>query len=214
MPIHPTSRTIALAATCAALLAVSAASAAPAASPSLMATPRTVVYGAGEIVLTGVVPSKRAGEAVTILSQACRFTEPAAIATVTTRAGGAFRFRIQPMLNTSFRVRWKTSTSAAVRIGVRPVLDVRRIRAGRYRVQVATTNPVFLDGKVVSLQRKAGARWVTIKRARLSKASTETAITVLSAATMDVRTTGTLRAVLPAAQAGCYLGGASATIGA
>lgn len=194
------------------LALAAAAAAAPTAGPTLRATPATIVYGKGDTVLTGVVASRKAGEEVTILSQACRFTEPAPVATVRTTAGGAFRFRIQPMLNTTFRARTAAGTSAAVRIGVKPIVLLSRVRAGRYRIEVQTTNPVFLDGKLVTLQRKAGARWVPLARVKLAKASAETAITVLSAATVSVRATGVLRAVLPAAQAGCYLGAASAEI--
>jgi hypothetical protein len=191
-----------------------AATAATSAPPSLAVKPGVVEYGKGEVVLSGVVPSKRAGEQVTILSQACRFTEPAPIGTATTRAGGAFRYPVQPMLNTSFRVRTDAGTSGAVRVGVKPIVLLTRVRAGRYRVEVQTTNPVFLDGKLVTLQRKSGARWVPLKRAKLAKASGETAITVLSAATIAVKATGVLRAVLPPAQAGCYLGAASAEVAA
>jgi len=208
-----TSRTLALAAATIAVL-VPASSAAQKIAPSLTATPATIEFGKGDIMLSGVVPSKRAGEPLSILSQACLFTEPAEIATVTTRAGGAFRFRVQPMLNTSFSVRWNDSVSAAVRVGVRPVVALRRIANGRYRVEVSTTNPVFLNGKTVELQRAVGKRWVTVKRAPLAKASPETAIRVLSAVTISARVTGTVRAKLPQAQAGCYLGATSGSIGA
>jgi hypothetical protein len=118
------------------------------------------------------------------------------------------------MLNTSFRARTAAGTSAAVRVGVKPIVLLTRLRAGRYRVEVQTTNPVFLDGKQVTLQRKSGARWTPLARVKLKKASGETAITVLSAATISVKATGLLRAVLPPAQAGCYLGAASAEVAA
>lgn len=196
------------------LTLAAAATAAPSAGPTLKATPATIEYGKGEIVLSGVVAGKRAGEEVTILSQACRFTEPAPIATVKTKAGGAFTFRVQPMLNTSFRARTDAGTSAAVRIGVKPIVSVRRIRANRFRIEIQTTNPVFLDGRTAVLQRKVGARWVVVKSVKLVKASPETAITVLSAATFTATATGVVRAVLPAAQAGCYLGAVSAEIAA
>ena len=205
-------RQIAFLAACAAVLAAPVSLAAPTASPSLTMTPRVLDFGKGEIVLAGAIPSKRAGEEVAILSQPCRFTEPAEIGKVTTKAGGAFRFRVQPMLNTRFRVRWNKSVSGALGVGVRPLVELKRLAQGRYRVAVTTTNPVFLNGKLVELQRSAGGRWVTVKRAPLAKASPETAITVISAATISARTTGLLRARLPAAQAECYLGATSSTI--
>lgn len=180
-------------------------------APTLSISPATLVYGKGEVVLSGVVSSRKAGQEVTILSQPCRFTEPAAIATVRSGAGGAFRFRVQPMLNTRFRVRAAGVASRAVDVRVRPVVDLRRIGAGRYRVVVSTTNPVFLDGRPVLLQRAVGTRWVTVKRALLQKASAETLVTVLSAATISVKTTGTLRAMVPAASGSCYFGASSDT---
>jgi hypothetical protein len=205
-------RTVAL--VFAALLAAPASTAAPAAAPSLSVTPGTIEYGKGDIVLTGVVPSKRGGEIVTVLSQPCRFTEPAAIGTTRTGAGGVFRYRVQPMLNTSFHVRSADAASRAVRVGVKPIVELRKVGAGRYRIQVATTNPVFLAGKHVVLERAVGKRWVPVKRATLAKASPETAITVLSAATVSAKTTGLLRASLPASAGTCYLAAKSAPTGA
>jgi hypothetical protein len=196
------------------VVAIAGVLAAPAsaAAPSLAVTPRVIQYGTGEIVLSGVVSSKRAGETVAILSQPCRFTELSEIGRVQSRAGGEFRYRVQPMLNTIFRVQSSNGVSSRVKVGVRPVIRLTRAAAGRYRVQVSTTNPVFLNGKQVVLQRLAGNRWVAVKRARLVKASPETAITVISAVTIPARVRGTLRVVLPVAQAGCYLGATSNTL--
>jgi hypothetical protein len=202
-----------------ATLAAFAATASPAAlvradAPTLAVAPATLVYGKSGVVLSGVVASRKAGEEVTILSQPCRFTEPSAIATVRSTAGGAFRFRVQPMLNTTFRVRAEGAASRPVNVRVRPVVELKRLRAGRYRAVVSTTNPVFLDGRPVLLQRASGKRWVTIKRATLAKASSETEITVLSAATFAVKTTGKLRATVPMTAGSCYLGASSPTLAA
>lgn len=199
-----------------AALAATATPAAPlrADAPTLAAAPATLVYGKGGVVLSGVVSSRKAGEEVTILSQPCRFTEPAAIATVRSGPGGAFRFRVQPMLNTTFRVRAEGAVSRAANVRVRPVVALERLRAGRYRAVISTTNPVFLNGRPVLLQRASGTRWVTIKRALLAKASAETAITVLSAATFAVKTSGKLRATVPPTAGSCYLGASSPTLAA
>jgi hypothetical protein len=199
-----------------AALAATAGSAAPlrANAPTLTVAPATIDYGKGGVLLSGVVASRKAGEEVTILSQPCRFTEPAAIATVRTGSGGTFRFRVQPTLNTSFRARAEGAASRAVNVRVRPIVDLKRLRAGRYRAIVSTTNPVFLAGRPVLLQKASGARWVTIKRAVLAKASAETEITVLSAATFAVKATGKLRATLPPTTGSCYLGASSPTVAA
>lgn len=196
-------------------LAATATQAAPlrANAPTLAVTPATLDYGKGDVVLSGVVASRQAGEEVTILSQPCRFTEPSTIATVRSGRGGAFRFRVQPMLNTSFRVR-AGGTSRAVNVRVRPAVELKRIRAGRYQVVVSTTNPVFLNGRPVLLQRASGKRWVTITRAVLARASRETEITVLSAATFSVKATGKLRATVPPTTGSCYVGASSPTLAA
>jgi hypothetical protein len=194
------------------LLVVPASVAAPAAVPSLAVAPGLVEYGRGEIVLSGIVPSKRAGEKVSILSLPCRFTEYAEIGTTTTRAGGEYRYRLQPMLNTRFRIRAGSAASRAVAVSVTPVVEVEKVGRGRYRVKVSTTNPVFQDGSSVLLQRAVGAGWVTAGRGTLKKASPETAITVESAVIIAAKLTGQVRAVLPAAQSKCYLAGTSKPI--
>lgn len=205
-------RVCVLAAATATLFAVPASAAAPSTAPSLAVDPATLEYGRGEIILSGVVPSKRAGETVSILSLPCRFTEYAEIGTTTTRAGGAYRYRLQPMLNSRFRVRSDAGTSRAVNVKVSPVVELEKLARGRYRVNVSTTNPVFQHGSRVLLQRLAGNAWVTVKRGTLKKASPETAITVESAVTIAARVTGKIRAVLPAAQAKCYVAGTSRSI--
>jgi hypothetical protein len=205
-------RRILVVAASAALLAVPASTAAPAAGPSLAVTPGHVQYGLGDILLSGVVPSKRAGETVSILSLPCRISEYAEIGTTTTLAGGKYRYRLQPMLNTRFRVRSGTATGPAVNVSVVPLVEVEKVGPGRYRVKVSTTNPVFQTGSRVQLQRSAGQGWVTIKTAALKKASPETAITVESAVTIAASVTGSVRAVLPAAQAKCYAAGTSKPI--
>ena len=201
-------RTVALLVT--SLLAAPASTAAPTAAPSLAVSPATIEYGKGDVVLSGAIPSKRAGEIVAILSQPCRFTEPAEIGSTRTGAGGIFKYRVQPMLNTTFRARSADAGSRTVRVGVRPVVELRKVGAGRYRIQVATTNPVFLDGKRVVLERAQGKRWVPVKRGTLAKASPETAITVLSAVTVSAKVSGRLRATLPASAGTCYLAAKSA----
>jgi hypothetical protein len=195
----------------AAVVVTAAAPAAARSTASFLSIDRKQVeYGQTQVALSGTIPSKRAGETVYILSQACLFTEPAEIATVKTKAGGAYVFRLEPMLNTTFRVRVGSARSAAVKVAVRPRVAVRKLRAGVYRVEVSTTNPVFLAGSPVHLQRQVGGRWATAKSAKLVKASPETAITVVSAATIRASVSGQVRAVVPATR--CYLAGTSAPI--
>lgn len=194
--------------------AADAATAGSAAAPTLEIAPRTVAYGSGDVVLTGVVPSRSAGERVSILAHACLFTEAAEIATVRTSKRGAYRFKIRPMLNTTFSVRWNGTASRAVKVAVSPAITVSRVAAGRYRIEVATTNGVFQDGRRVVLQRLVGSRWATVTAGVLERASGETQITVLSAVVVSasVPKGSKLRALLPSRQARCYRGAASTAI--
>lgn len=194
--------------------AADAATGASRATPTLQITPRTVAYGSASVVLSGAVPSRRAGESVTILAHACRFTEAAEIATVRTSKGGAFRYKIRPMLNTSFAVRWNEAASRSVRVTVEPTIVLSRVGAGRYRIEVATTNGVFQDGRQVLLQRSVGGRWTKVAAGTLERASGETQITVLSAVVLsaNVPKGSKLRALLPNGQARCYRGGTSPEI--
>lgn len=184
---------------------------------TLQVTPRTIVYGDKPVVLTGIVPSRRAGEQVSILSHVpCRFRHAAEIATVQTGPGGSFRYRIRPTLNTAFQVRTGGTASAKISVGVQPAIALRRLRAGRFQVDVTTTNPLFLDGKRVLFQRLVGRRWVTVKRVVLKKSGPELAITSQSSATFSARVPSgsQVRVFLPLAQAPCYRAAASAPISA
>lgn len=197
-----------------AAFAPAALGSADATRPTLTITPKTVAYGTGSVLLSGTVPSGKAGEVVSIMAKACLFTEAAEIGTVRTKKGGAFRYAVQPMLNTAFSARWNNATSSSVSVGVTPAVSVKPSGAGRYRIEVATTNPVFQDGRRVVLQRAAGSRWANVASGTLEKASPETAITVVSAAVVSAQVPkgSRLRAVLSGAQARCYRTGTSAEI--
>lgn len=185
-----------------------------AAAPTLTITPRNVVYGVGQVTLAGRVPGAAAGETVRIMSQACRFTEPTEIGTAVTTTGGAFRYRIQPLLNTAFSVRTDGGASPAVRVRVKPLIALKRVAGGRFRIEVSTTNGMFLNGRRVVIERAARRGWARVAQATLKKASPETAITVISAATVRARVAaGTrLRARLPQSQATCYTAVASSAV--
>jgi hypothetical protein len=182
--------------------------------PTLGLDSGSVLYGVDTgVTLRGTVPSKRAGQTVMLLSRPCGFTDASRVATLKTGTGGAYEFRIQPGLNTAFSARWKGMTSKAARVNVRPLTALRRVSPGHYRVDVSTTNGVFLAGRQVQLQRASGSHWTTIARATLAKASPETEVTVVSAATFAVHASGAkLRIVVP--RTACYAGAVSAGISA
>jgi hypothetical protein len=169
-----------------------------------------VIYGATRgVTLSGTIPGA-AGQTVTLMSQSCKIAGAGRLATVRIGKGGAYTFHFQPALSTVFSLSWQGVTKTA-HVSVQPVVALTRESAGRYRVDVSTTNGVFLDGKRVELQRKAGSRWVTVVGAQLAKSSSEDLLTVTSSAILAANVYGaTLRAVLPASA--CYAGAASGRI--
>ncbi|MGH2935182.1 MAG: hypothetical protein ACRDL2_11825 [Gaiellaceae bacterium] len=193
--------------------AVTSASArASAGGLSLKADSRLIAYGADHgVTLSGSIPNARPGQKVTLLTQGCGFTTMAAAHTALTGTGGAFRFNLTPVLTTSFAVQWGGRTTKIVRVVVRPDVALTRESAGLYRIDVSTTNGVFLAGTRVVLQRLAGKHWVPVTSAALAKNSSEEAMTAVSTAVVAANTYGSrLRVVVPATA--CYAPGASGVI--
>jgi hypothetical protein len=164
-----------------------------------------VVYGRG-LTLSGSVPTKQAGEAVTVLAQ--RFGEGSFhwIATVLTAADGTRRYLAKPTIGTSYRASWSRGLTSATAVGVRPAISLRRNADGRIATRVAGARS--FAGRFVQLQRRTAAgRWATVKRVRLSSRSA-----ALFRATLP-RGSSTLRIAMSVNQAGGgYLGGFSRTI--
>jgi len=149
---------------------------------------------------------------VTILSWASGFNGLVPIATVSAHAGGAFAYAFHPALGAVYAVSVNGVISPMVRVGVQPLVQLSRTGAGHYRVDVTTTNPLFLAGRKVVLQRATGGRWVTIAKTRLAKSSTETEPTVVSSGSFATRkgVGHSLRAVI--AGTSWYVRGVSPTI--
>jgi hypothetical protein len=172
---------------------------------TLSAQGRRVVYGRG-VLLSGVVPTGRAGELVTLFAQVFGTGSPAAVANVVTGGGGAWQYLARPSILTSYSATWGGLTSGAIEIGVRPRVRFRRI--GRARLTTRVLAARSFRGRMVKLQRRTSAgRWVTVKRIRLNRRS---------AATFRVRLRrgrSPLRVVMSVNQAGPgYLAGISRTI--
>jgi hypothetical protein len=161
-----------------------------------------LAFGTG-ITLTGTAQSRRAGETVSLLVRPCGFNGLAELATLRTGAGGTFRYATQPSLGTAFAVSSNGVTSPTVHVAVSPRVTLTQVAGHRYRVDVTTTNPLFLAGSPVLLQGAAGNGWKTIARTKLVKSSGDTAVTVVSSATFSApAVTGKLRAVVPGTA--CY----------
>jgi plastocyanin len=183
-------------------------------SVTLTVSPVVVVYG-GHATLSGTVSNHAVGEKVTIDAQQCGESSSKTLANVTTTTGGAFSYTAQPLMQTTYTARWKSTTSPAATVRVRPRIHVGRVAPHRYSVRVYSAQS--LAGKVISFQRYNRSRgtWITVKRVPLVSGPSAVAPTIVSAATVRVRVPARtrVRVVLPSAQAApCYLAGTSNVI--
>jgi phosphodiesterase/alkaline phosphatase D-like protein len=164
-----------------------------------------VVYGRG-ILLSGFVPTRRAGETVTVFAQPLGEGSPRSVATVLTAADGSWRWLAKPRIRTSYVAQWAGALSAASVVAVRPAVSLRRTASGPFSTRVRGAHS--FAGRTVQLQwRSATGRWITIKRVRLNGRSA-----ALIRATLP-RGRSTLRIAMSVNQAGAgYLAGFSRLI--
>jgi hypothetical protein len=172
---------------------------------TLTAHAQTVVYGRA-VMLSGVVPTGRRGDSLTVFATEFGRRSRSAGAIVFTGDGGVWRYLARPRIRTSYRVAWQGGTSAAVTIGVRPRVSFRRIGRARFTTRVVAGRS--FAGRLVKLQRlTATGRWVTVKRVRLNRRSAASFRVKLR------RGRSRLRVVMSVNQAGPgYLAGRSRTI--
>jgi hypothetical protein len=194
----------------AALCAAPAAAAPP--SLTLKAAPTVVTYG-GTSTLSGVLSTQKTGQAVDIQAQECGQNAFKKVASATTTTGGAFSYAAKPTIDSTYQAKLKGATSPTVAVKVAPVLSLKKLSLGKFRVS-ATAAQSFA-GKYVVFQRLRRTKWVTLKKVTLATARTTTAPTQVTSATFRIKLPAKLRvrSVLPAAQAAtCYLGAKSKVI--
>jgi hypothetical protein len=170
---------------------------------TIAAQAHRVVFGRG-VMLSGLVPTRRAGESVTVFAAEFGRGSPRSIATVVTGPGGSWFYLARPAILTSYMANWNGLTSRATQVGVRPRVAFRRIGRARFVTRVIAARS--FRGRKVKFQRRTSAgRWVTVKRVRLKRRSAATFHTRLRR--------GTFRIVMSVNQAGPgYLAGISRTI--
>jgi hypothetical protein len=198
-------RIVPLAALAAAALAGAASAAAP--SVTLKASSTQVVY-AGATTLSGVLSTQKAGQKITIEAQECGKTKFGPAGAPKTTSGGAFTFAAKPTINTTYRAKYKNATSPPVAVSVKPSLRLNKLSRSRYRV--ALTAGLSFAGKYVNFQRYNASmrKWKTVTRITFATAQASgPAPTTVSLGTKRIalRTRARVRAMLPQAQAGCYL---------
>jgi len=181
-------------------------------SLALAAAPRLVVYG-GKVTLSGTLSTHKTGEKVDVLAQPCGASAATKIMTVQTTTNGAFSAIVQPLMNTTYTTKIRTTTSNAAPVSVRPELRLAKVASHRYSLRVSAAQS--FAGKYAGFQRYNGTRWVTVKTVLLRANTTGVAPTVLTTATFRsaIKAGSRIRVVLGTAQVGtCYLSGTSNTI--
>jgi phosphodiesterase/alkaline phosphatase D-like protein len=142
----------------------------PAAGVTLNQPAALTTFGRA-VTLSGTVAGGQSGVSVTVLAQA--FGDPSfrTIATVRSGAGGGWIYTARPTIRTAYQASANGATSRTVTVAVRPAVS---IGAGRLRISTHVSAGSSLAGHYVQLQRLSGARWVTVRRARLSSSASAT----------------------------------------
>ena len=191
------------------ILILAAICAAPvAAAPptlTLKVAPTVVAYG-GSTTATGVLSTKKAGQAIDIQAQDCGQNAFKKAATATTTTGGAFSAAVKATINANYQAKNKGATSPTVAVKVTPLLSLQKLSLGKFKVSVTAAQSFV--GKYVVFQRLRNTKWVTLKKVTLATVATTTAPTQVTTSTFKIKLPARLRvrSILPATQAAtCYL---------
>jgi plastocyanin len=181
-------------------------------SITLAGAPRLIAYGAN-VTLSGTLSTHKSGENLDVLALQCGSSAPSKVTTVQTTANGAYTAGVKPLMNTTYTVKVRNTTSNALAVSVRPKVSIGKVAPHRYNVRVNAAQS--FAGKYASFQRYNGTRWIAVKTVLLAANSTGVAPTVISGATFrsTVKARLRVRVVIGQAQVGgCYLPGISNTI--
>jgi plastocyanin len=176
---------------------------------TLFGDPQEVAFSS-PVRLTGELSSKKAGIGVAVMAKPCGKTTATRAATAQTTAGGEWFTDLRTAKNTIYTVQVGTTTSEEVSVNVEPRLRLGRVAAHRYSLRVFAAQS--FAGKFATFQRLKGNRWISVKRVRLQKNSTNILPTVITSVPFrwNSTTRPRVRAILPQGQAGsCYLAGVS-----
>lgn len=204
-------RLIAAGAGGAAVLAATAAAAVAAERVTIQASPAVVSSRQTTTTLAGSLDSAKAGQVVTIQAKECGQRLFWAVASATSREGGAWSTQYRPRITTILRAVWNEHASAQVTVWARPAVVIKQRPGSTFLVGVGA-NAQFWRKRVL-IQRfdlRLGT-WTTLKSVVL----TETVggaggIWSSTRFKAPVPKGSLVRAVLPLAQARpCYLAGYS-----
>ena len=200
----------------AAMLAASAAAAAAAVAdvPTLTSSAGIVRFGA-QVTLRGSAAGQ-AGQTVQMLATGCGFTGAVPIGTATVDTNGDYSFNLQPALGMTIVAQLGGTESAPVPIEVEPLVQLRRVGAKIFAVDVSVGAGQFFTSKA-TLERYDAAheRWQPVASGTLKQNSSLGAVVAVSTATIraSVKPGSRLRAFIgQAALGGCYVPASSSSL--
>jgi plastocyanin len=192
---------------------------APVGAPSLKVSRSKTIYG-GSVVLSGVVPTAKPGEKVTLRADVLLPTgahQTSVVAEMATTTAGAFSFTHVPRAQTAYTVVWQATpatapASPAVTVLVAPRIGfgvVRKLTLRRVIFATKTTSAIPYAGRSVYIQRRNSfGQWVSLKRVVLKSNTLATRATLRLPSGVS-----RMRVLMPKAQAGTgYVLGFSRTI--
>lgn len=199
--------------TLAALVALSAFLATTEARPSdvqarltIFARPAVVAWAQSATVF-GAARGAGSQDVVTVQVRECGSSAFTTYAEAHVNAGGGWELPVGTAVTSTFRARWRSSTSAPVTIRQAASVLLARERAGRGFVVTAISKR-SLWRKTVEIQRRTGGAWRTVRKMRLTDSVKSTGLVSASEARfrLAVPKGAVLRAVLPFAEARpCYV---------
>ncbi len=187
-------------------------------APTLASTKQKVIYG-GSVVLSGKVPTAKAGDKIILRAEVVTPTgtkQTSVIAETTTTSGGEFTFTVVPSAQSTYTATWQmtvatTSTSPAVTVKVAPRIGVGIVRmVGRYvTFSTKATSALPYAGRSVYIQRKnAFGQWISLKQVVLKSSTIATRSTVRLPKGLS-----RIRVLMPVGQVGPgYVAGISRTL--
>jgi plastocyanin len=136
---------------------------------SLAASAPVIKFGT-QVMLTGTVNSRRAGEAVTLVELPAGGTTKQVLATLQTTTNGAFSFPVTPQVGTTYQAQWRGAESS-VTVQVTPAIKLPApSRSGYFHFYVVAGQS--FAGHYVYLQRFSRlGQWISLVRLQLGSRS-------------------------------------------
>jgi plastocyanin len=191
------------------------------ATVDVQVAPAVITYGL-TATITGKTSSPKAGQSVEIFAFPCLTSAQKLVATVKTKRGGVYTFKVHPPKMTTYHSRYSAKsgpvTSSIVNVTVKPVVKLTRVKPGQFTVSVAAGNSFV--GKTVAIERFIGPKrkkWITTRTVTLEtkKSAAKPAGTTVSSVDFKSQLPAgvRIRAVLRPLQAiPCYVTSTSRTI--